>query len=164
RSRAPVRDTRPSGRRAVPASMPSAAGGRRHTVRRQRRATDPAATAGRHSRRARRAGDARRSPAYRTPTGGQVSQRHLRGSGLATRVWQSRRSRPSGDGETPATAGLSNALGAGYTAAAVSTVSEAITRARILIVDDQAANIRLLERLLTSAGYNRIHATTHPVE
>ncbi len=48
--------------------------------------------------------------------------------------------------------------------ATVSTVSEAITRARILIVDDQAANIRLLERLLTSAGYNRIHATTQPTE
>jgi putative two-component system response regulator len=46
----------------------------------------------------------------------------------------------------------------------VSTVSEDITRARILIVDDQAANIRLLERLLTSAGYNRIHATTRPEE
>ena len=43
-------------------------------------------------------------------------------------------------------------------------VSEAITRACILIVDDQAANIRVLERLLTSAGYNRIHATTRPEE
>lgn len=46
----------------------------------------------------------------------------------------------------------------------MSTVSEEITRARILIVDDQAANIRLLERLLTSAGYNRIHSTTQPAE
>ncbi len=46
----------------------------------------------------------------------------------------------------------------------MSTVSEAITRARILIVDDQAANIRVLERLLTSAGYDRIHATTRPEE
>lgn len=46
----------------------------------------------------------------------------------------------------------------------MATVPEAITRACILIVDDQAANIRLLERLLTSAGYNRIHATTRSEE
>jgi putative two-component system response regulator len=46
----------------------------------------------------------------------------------------------------------------------MSSVTEAISRARILIVDDQAANIRLLERLLTSAGYNRIHSTTLPGE
>ena len=46
----------------------------------------------------------------------------------------------------------------------MSSVSEAISRARILIVDDQAANIRLLERLLTSAGYHRIHSTTVPEE
>jgi len=40
--------------------------------------------------------------------------------------------------------------------------TEPITRARILIVDDQAPNIRLLERLLTSAGYHRLYSTTAP--
>ena len=42
------------------------------------------------------------------------------------------------------------------------TLTESITRARILIVDDQAPNIRLLERLLTSAGYHRLYSTTAP--
>ncbi len=41
-------------------------------------------------------------------------------------------------------------------------LTEPITRARILIVDDQAPNVRLLERLLTSAGYHRLYATTVP--
>lgn len=41
-------------------------------------------------------------------------------------------------------------------------LTEPITRARILIVDDQAPNIRLLERLLTSAGYHRLYSTTVP--
>ena len=41
-------------------------------------------------------------------------------------------------------------------------LTEPITRARILIVDDQAPNIRLLERLLTSAGYHRLYSTTAP--
>jgi CheY-like chemotaxis protein len=34
--------------------------------------------------------------------------------------------------------------------------------ARILIVDDQAANIQLLERLLAQAGYADVHATSDP--
>ncbi len=41
-------------------------------------------------------------------------------------------------------------------------LTEPITRARILIVDDQAPNIRLLERLLTSAGYHRLYSTAVP--
>jgi putative two-component system response regulator len=45
---------------------------------------------------------------------------------------------------------------------AVAQLTEPITRARILIVDDQAPNIRLLERLLTSAGYHRLYSTTVP--
>ena len=44
----------------------------------------------------------------------------------------------------------------------MSHLTEPITRARILIVDDQAPNIRLLERLLTSAGYHRLYSTTAP--
>jgi putative two-component system response regulator len=44
----------------------------------------------------------------------------------------------------------------------VPNFTEPITRARILIVDDQAPNIRLLERLLTSAGYHRLYSTTAP--
>jgi putative two-component system response regulator len=44
----------------------------------------------------------------------------------------------------------------------VAPLTEPITRARILIVDDQAPNIRLLERLLTSAGYHRLYSTTVP--
>ena len=44
----------------------------------------------------------------------------------------------------------------------MSHLTEPITRARILIVDDQAPNIRLLERLLTSAGYHRLYSTTTP--
>jgi putative two-component system response regulator len=44
----------------------------------------------------------------------------------------------------------------------VPSLTEPITRARILIIDDQAANVRLLERLLTSAGYNRLFSTTLP--
>ena len=44
----------------------------------------------------------------------------------------------------------------------VATLTEPITRARILIVDDQAPNIRLLERLLTTGGYHRLYSTTVP--
>jgi signal transduction histidine kinase len=36
--------------------------------------------------------------------------------------------------------------------------------ARLLIVDDEPANVRLLERLLERAGYTDIHATTDPRE
>ena len=35
-------------------------------------------------------------------------------------------------------------------------------QARILIVDDQTANVRLLERLLSSTGYTEVHSTTDP--
>ncbi len=41
-------------------------------------------------------------------------------------------------------------------------LTEPTTRARILIVDDQAPNVRVLERLLTSAGYHRLYSTTVP--
>src|SRR6185436_12710684 len=37
-----------------------------------------------------------------------------------------------------------------------------ISRARILIVDDQQSNVRLLERLLLSGGYSEVHGTTDP--
>ncbi len=37
-----------------------------------------------------------------------------------------------------------------------------LTRARILIVDDEPANVRLLERLLGGAGYTHLTSTTDP--
>ena len=43
------------------------------------------------------------------------------------------------------------------------TASE-ILRARILIVDDQDANLRMLQRLLGEAGYSQVTATTHSTE
>ncbi len=36
------------------------------------------------------------------------------------------------------------------------------SRACILIVDDEQANVRLLERLLLSGGYSEVHGTTDP--
>jgi len=39
-----------------------------------------------------------------------------------------------------------------------------ILGARILIVDDQAANVRLLTRLLTEEGYTRVESTMKPTE
>ncbi len=39
-----------------------------------------------------------------------------------------------------------------------------ILTARILIVDDQPANIALLEQLLADAGYTQIRSTTNPLE
>src|SRR5713101_172011 len=39
---------------------------------------------------------------------------------------------------------------------------EALQRAKILIVDDEAANIHLLERLLRQVGYTRLRSTTDP--
>jgi putative two-component system response regulator len=39
---------------------------------------------------------------------------------------------------------------------------EAIDRARILIVDDQPANVELLEKLLTKVGYRFLRGTTDP--
>ncbi|WP_350295670.1 adenylate/guanylate cyclase domain-containing protein [Limnohabitans sp. Rim8] len=39
-----------------------------------------------------------------------------------------------------------------------------ILKAKLLIVDDQAANLLLLERLLSSAGYSNISSTPHPTE
>ena len=39
---------------------------------------------------------------------------------------------------------------------------EALKRARILFVDDEAANVRLLERLLRQAGYANLKSTTEP--
>jgi CheY-like chemotaxis protein len=40
--------------------------------------------------------------------------------------------------------------------------SSNILGARILVVDDQEANVRLLERMLSSAGYACIASTTDP--
>lgn len=39
-----------------------------------------------------------------------------------------------------------------------------ILRAQILIVDDQAANLRLLEQVLAGAGYSAVRSTTDPTE
>jgi PAS domain S-box-containing protein len=39
-----------------------------------------------------------------------------------------------------------------------------ILKARILIVDDQPANVQLLERLLSDAGYTQVSATMDPTE
>jgi len=39
---------------------------------------------------------------------------------------------------------------------------EELQGSRILVVDDEAANVRVLERLLSRAGYHRVHATTDP--
>jgi len=39
-----------------------------------------------------------------------------------------------------------------------------ILGARILIVDDQDANVRMLQRLLSDAGYSQVAATMRPAE
>jgi len=39
-----------------------------------------------------------------------------------------------------------------------------ILAARILIVDDQPANVRVLSRLLTEAGYSQVRSTMNPSE
>ena len=39
-----------------------------------------------------------------------------------------------------------------------------IFEARVLIVDDQAANVQLLQRLLHEAGYNAVSSTMDPHE
>jgi len=39
-----------------------------------------------------------------------------------------------------------------------------ILGASILIVDDQDANVQLLEQLLSDAGYTRVTSTTNPTE
>ena len=39
-----------------------------------------------------------------------------------------------------------------------------ILHARILIVDDQAANVALLEQMLHDAGYDRVTSTMNPLE
>src|SRR5712691_9351198 len=41
-------------------------------------------------------------------------------------------------------------------------LDETLTRAKILIVDDQESNVRLLERLLQQAGYTTLQSTTDP--
>ncbi|MDZ4730466.1 MAG: response regulator, partial [Xanthomonadales bacterium] len=41
---------------------------------------------------------------------------------------------------------------------------QSILAASILIVDDQAANVQLLTRLLTDAGYTGVTATMNPME
>ena len=42
--------------------------------------------------------------------------------------------------------------------------SSEILSARILIVDDQEVNVRMLKRLLSEAGYSQVTASTNPVE
>ncbi|HZR18940.1 MAG TPA: adenylate/guanylate cyclase domain-containing protein, partial [Verrucomicrobiae bacterium] len=42
--------------------------------------------------------------------------------------------------------------------------SAAILNAKLLIVDDQEANVRLLERMLAGAGYTSINSTTDPLQ
>ena len=44
------------------------------------------------------------------------------------------------------------------------TLEHDILGARILIVDDQEANVRLLSRLLAEAGYTRVESTMKPIE
>ena len=40
--------------------------------------------------------------------------------------------------------------------------AQEILHARILIVDDQEANVLLLEQMLESAGYTSVHSTMDP--
>ena len=44
------------------------------------------------------------------------------------------------------------------------SIEQAILDARILIVDDQAANVQLLTRLLVEAGYTQVTSTLQPTE
>jgi PAS domain S-box-containing protein len=44
------------------------------------------------------------------------------------------------------------------------TISIDVLAASILIVDDQAANVQLLEQLLAGAGYSQVTSTMHPEE
>ncbi len=44
------------------------------------------------------------------------------------------------------------------------TINDQLTGAKILIVDDQVPNVRLLERMLKGAGYREVHGTTEPRE
>ena len=39
-----------------------------------------------------------------------------------------------------------------------------ILAARILIVDDQVANVRMLERVLSDAGYSHVESSTNPAD
>src|SRR4051794_34241269 len=41
---------------------------------------------------------------------------------------------------------------------------ELLHNARLLIVDDQQSNVRLLERILQQAGYTSIQGTTRPTD
>lgn len=43
-------------------------------------------------------------------------------------------------------------------------LDEGHREARILVVDDEPANVKLLERILRSAGYQRVWGTTDPLE
>ena len=46
----------------------------------------------------------------------------------------------------------------------MTTLGAEILRARILIVDDQEANVQLIEQLLADAGYTNVSSTTDPSE
>ena len=43
-------------------------------------------------------------------------------------------------------------------------IAEALQDARILIIDDEPANVRVLQRLLTSRGYRNLRSLTDPME
>lgn len=44
------------------------------------------------------------------------------------------------------------------------TADERMVHSRILVVDDEEANVRLLEKILARAGYDQVHGITDPVE
>ena len=46
----------------------------------------------------------------------------------------------------------------------MSTIESDILQARILVVDDQLANVQLLEQLLSQAGYTNVTSTMQPAE
>lgn len=46
----------------------------------------------------------------------------------------------------------------------MNAIEPAILKARILIVDDQPANVQLLEQLLSQAGYTSVTSTMQPTE
>jgi response regulator RpfG family c-di-GMP phosphodiesterase len=44
------------------------------------------------------------------------------------------------------------------------TADERVAHSRILVVDDEEANVRLLEKILARAGYDQVHGLTDPTE
>jgi response regulator RpfG family c-di-GMP phosphodiesterase len=60
-----------------------------------------------------------------------------------------------GDAAAAGTVGTGNAS---------STADERVLHSRILVVDDQEANVRLLEKILARAGYQQVHGITDPAD